>query len=266
MRLTLRYDFTRSQELDASVHRVHAQSTATNATRIPAPLWHMRGVRIRRRSAHAIRLLRAFTAIHWSALHSRAKTAARALKRRRVATRVSASPVRILEIIVNVSLLPRGFCCVVCALLFSMPDAVPHFCPAEDATACTQTPCSSFPCLNQATCNANVMTCGDYQCLCATGWGGSDCGTHAACDSQPCQNSATCSKHLDAYKCACSSGYQGIICDTSISQDVCAASPCAAGATCTTAYTADTNMATVGCTCTAAQYGPLCECKSHAFR
>lgn len=49
-----------------------------------------------------------------------------------------------------------------------------------------------------------------YQCDCANGWAGNNCGTDIdECQGVVCQNGGTCRDEVNSYLCECSQGYTG---------------------------------------------------------
>jgi hypothetical protein len=51
----------------------------------------------------------------------------------------------------------------------------------------------------------------DYLCDCQPGWTGRNCDADIdECASDPCLNNATCTNELNAFRCACPIGFQGL--------------------------------------------------------
>ena len=91
-------------------------------------------------------------------------------------------------------------------------------------------PCSSNPCQNNGTCNANLNT---YTCACPVQFYGPQCQTrYDICQvNNPCGSFGTCvSSNATDYQCVCIPGFTGRNCQIQI--DNCASSPCQNGATC----------------------------------
>ncbi|KAL9952639.1 hypothetical protein ACROYT_G039917 [Oculina patagonica] len=93
-----------------------------------------------------------------------------------------------------------------------------------------KTPCSSFPCQNDAKCVPNYDE-NEYHCDCVSGYTGRLCETDInECSSNPCLNGATCVDQVNGYVCNCQPGYAGVNCETNINE--CSSNPCLNGATC----------------------------------
>ncbi|PIO32615.1 hypothetical protein AB205_0209180, partial [Aquarana catesbeiana] len=94
-------------------------------------------------------------------------------------------------------------------------------------------PCSSSPCQNGGTCNAEFRGGVRYTCTCPLGYQDSRCLTRKdnACLSGPCRNGGTCELVLNEknYRCRCPPGWTG---DTCQQADPCASNPCGNGGTC----------------------------------
>ncbi|XP_022805676.1 fibropellin-1-like [Stylophora pistillata] len=93
-----------------------------------------------------------------------------------------------------------------------------------------KTPCSSFPCQNEAVCvpkyDENL-----YHCDCKPGYEGKSCETEInECSSNPCLNEGTCVDQVNGYLCNCRPGYEGANCQTDINE--CSSNPCLNGGTC----------------------------------
>jgi len=64
-----------------------------------------------------------------------------------------------------------------------------------------------------------------YQCLCPTGWTGTNCATSVnPCGALPCQNNGQCLALGNGFLCICPLGFNGTSCEIPISP--CASNPC----------------------------------------
>ncbi|XP_039211142.1 protein crumbs homolog 1 isoform X2 [Crotalus tigris] len=98
---------------------------------------------------------------------------------------------------------------------------------AED---CIKDPCSSLPCLHNATC-ASVPGNLDFTCDCPMGYTGIVCETATSlCDSYFCRHGGTCQDAPSGPTCSCAEGFTGVHCETDI--DECLSTPCLNGAVC----------------------------------
>lgn len=80
---------------------------------------------------------------------------------------------------------------------------------------CNTTSCSSFPCLNGATC---IETGSSFTCRCPFGYKGALCGASTfSCPSNPCNNDGTCIEGLTegTFSCLCPLGFSGNTCNDS---------------------------------------------------
>ncbi|KAJ7987368.1 hypothetical protein DPEC_G00325760 [Dallia pectoralis] len=85
------------------------------------------------------------------------------------------------------------------------------------------------PCLNGGTCSNTGPD--KYQCSCADGYSGVDCGrADRACLSNPCSNAGICEETSQGFQCVCAAGWTGSTCDINV--DECSAGPCQHGGTC----------------------------------
>ncbi|XP_059585323.1 protein crumbs homolog 1 [Alligator mississippiensis] len=94
----------------------------------------------------------------------------------------------------------------------------------------TYDPCSSSPCLQNATC---LSTSGNlnFTCECPAGYSGATCEMAISmCDTNFCQHRGTCQNGMDGLTCLCSAGYTGTFCETDF--DECISDPCHNGAVC----------------------------------
>ena len=137
-------------------------------------------------------------------------------------------------------------------------------------------PCSSEPCISQASCNP-VRTVLDssitiasqslllvspivklgYECECIPGTTGENCGIDFNdCYSNPCHFGAQCIDEVNGFKCVCPLGTSEA--DCSVSPNGCSSNPCQNGAMCK-----DT-PGSHACICLPGYYGP--ECQYQYFR
>ena len=67
------------------------------------------------------------------------------------------------------------------------------------------------PCRNSGICkNLN----GSYECTCAQGWTGNNCGTDVnECASAPCKNGGSCINTQGSFICYCTGGWSGVTCE-----------------------------------------------------
>jgi len=94
-----------------------------------------------------------------------------------------------------------------------------------------ETPCSSSPCMNNATCHWGSN--GGYWCNCQRLYTGQKCETKLEdpCDSNPCEH-GSCRSYQDyfsgnmTHQCSCDRGYTGKNCETSIPPTPCELAPC----------------------------------------
>lgn len=94
----------------------------------------------------------------------------------------------------------------------------------------TSDPCSSNPCLQNATCLSSPGNL-SFTCECPTGYNGSTCERAVSvCDTNPCEHGGTCQNGLAGPICLCSAGYTGTLCETDF--DECISEPCHNGAVC----------------------------------
>ncbi|KAL4221641.1 hypothetical protein ACF0H5_019897 [Mactra antiquata] len=101
------------------------------------------------------------------------------------------------------------------ALMYNLgyPNPSAHILAGLDVSTCSDNPCMSLPCKNDATCMMlNVDT---YECLCAKGYTGSDCEAPIdMCTESPCHPSATCSlTDSGKFICHCPETRQGPNCE-----------------------------------------------------
>ncbi|XP_042339898.1 protein crumbs homolog 1 [Plectropomus leopardus] len=113
---------------------------------------------------------------------------------------------------------------------------------------CSGTPvCEPNPCLNGGECQDLFNT---YNCSCAAGWAGRNCGFSTnTCASSPCVH-GNCSVNGLTYECTCEFGYAGVNCEEEV--DMCENHLCAHGGTCL--HGPDR----YACLCPENYTGPLC--------
>jgi hypothetical protein len=99
--------------------------------------------------------------------------------------------------------------------------------------------CTSDPCQNGATCtdstdNPTNIAPFAYECACAAGWrnsaGNEDCQINMdECASNPCMNGGTCTDLVNAYACACVTGYRDAVDANNVAHPGCEVhiTPCA---------------------------------------
>jgi plastocyanin len=155
--------------------------------------------------------------------------------------------------------------------------------PTNDAASCEDIDeCAPAPCQNGAMCNDGENS---YTCGCQDGYTGKNCQCYPGefvdpdmvddgsrnvcadvdeCDLHPCQNGAMCVESnddsevsIDAYRCVCPPGYNGLSCENNI--DECAPAPCQNGATCTDGENSYT------CECPDGHTGKNCQCYPGEF-
>ncbi|KAI0231854.1 hypothetical protein LSAT2_017799 [Lamellibrachia satsuma] len=84
----------------------------------------------------------------------------------------------------------------------------------KDGHACSSSSgnhCDGVTCRNGGTCQVYI---GDYKCICAVGFTGTNCETEASpCSSSPCIDGATCQGDSTSYTCLCPRGYFGSRCE-----------------------------------------------------
>ena len=73
------------------------------------------------------------------------------------------------------------------------------------------------------------------------------------CASDPCQNGGTCTDKVNAFSCACASGYEGDTCETDI--DECATSPTSPTSPCDANADCANNVGSYTCTCMDGYHG-----------
>lgn len=94
----------------------------------------------------------------------------------------------------------------------------------------TSDPCSSNPCLQNATCLSSAGNL-SFTCECPAGYNGPTCETvSSVCDTNPCEHGGTCQSGLAGPTCLCSAGYTGTLCENDF--DECVSEPCHNGAVC----------------------------------
>ncbi|XP_041469760.1 fibropellin-1-like [Lytechinus variegatus] len=127
------------------------------------------------------------------------------------------------------------------------------------------TPCSSGPCMNGATCvnPANPLSMTAI-CQCAPGYIGYTCDRldtgKGDCDPNPCGDNGRCDPspfEFKGYTCQCNHGYTGNNCELSLSGEYngCGSSPCLNGALCMNQYETQDYY----CECTSGYSGRHCE-------
>ncbi|KAM4659927.1 protein crumbs homolog 1 [Amazona ochrocephala] len=103
-------------------------------------------------------------------------------------------------------------------------DSVEEFCNK------TSDPCSSNPCLQNATCLSSAGNL-SFTCECPAGYNGPTCEIAVSvCDTNPCEHGGTCQNGLAGPTCLCSTGYTGTLCEMDF--DECISEPCHNGAVC----------------------------------
>eukprot|EP00057_Strongylocentrotus_purpuratus_P013128 XP_011667602.1 PREDICTED: fibropellin-1 isoform X1 [Strongylocentrotus purpuratus] len=127
------------------------------------------------------------------------------------------------------------------------------------------TPCSSGPCRNGATCiNPTNPLSTTALCQCAPGYVGYTCDRldtgKGDCDPNPCGDFGTCDPSpfaLRGYSCQCIHGYTGANCELSLSGEYngCGSSPCLNGAQCMNQY----ETYDYYCACASGYSGRHCE-------
>jgi hypothetical protein len=89
--------------------------------------------------------------------------------------------------------------------------------------------CATNPCGANGACSTPVINA--YSCACTTGYSGTNCDVDIDdCASGPCDNGGTCTDKVNAYECACADGYSGATCAINI--DECAGVDCGGASTC----------------------------------
>jgi hypothetical protein len=103
---------------------------------------------------------------------------------------------------------------------------LPEFGDSKNCSERLIDPCLSYPCYNDATCNAVTVSSGthknkviykDYTCRCKPGFKGKFCDiTMDPCSSGPCQNRGNCvlSKGTEDYNCQCYPLFTGKNCES----------------------------------------------------
>ena len=83
-------------------------------------------------------------------------------------------------------------------------------------------PCSNFvcartaPCANGGSCRDAPEVAGEFECACASGFGGERCEEVTnACANVRCDNNAVCESDGSSYKCNCPVGFYGPRCSDS---------------------------------------------------
>ncbi|XP_063155949.1 protein crumbs homolog 1 [Candoia aspera] len=101
---------------------------------------------------------------------------------------------------------------------------------AEDCIKEAFDPCSSNPCLHNATCTSAPGNL-DFTCDCPMGYTGTVCETATStCDLYFCRHGGTCQDGPSGLTCLCTEGFTGTHCETDI--DECLSNPCLNGAVC----------------------------------
>ncbi|XP_053104712.1 protein crumbs homolog 1 isoform X2 [Hemicordylus capensis] len=101
---------------------------------------------------------------------------------------------------------------------------------SEGGCAEADDPCSSSPCLHNATCLSAAGNL-SFTCDCPAGYSGTTCEMAASgCDAHFCRHGGTCRDEPNGLACLCPEGYMGTHCETDI--DECLSSPCLNGAVC----------------------------------
>ncbi|XP_053247460.1 protein crumbs homolog 1 [Podarcis raffonei] len=109
------------------------------------------------------------------------------------------------------------------------PDS-PGVTPAKRCAKQPYDPCSSSPCLHNATCSSAAGNL-SFTCTCPAGYAGPTCETAAStCGSHFCGHGGTCLEEPGGPTCLCAEGYTGPSCEADI--DECLSSPCLNGAVC----------------------------------
>ncbi|KAJ7332389.1 hypothetical protein JRQ81_014569 [Phrynocephalus forsythii] len=125
-------------------------------------------------------------------------------------------------------------------------------CP-DSLQDCVQTgydPCSSSPCLHNATCSSAAGNL-NFTCSCPLGYTGATCEVATGtCDWHFCMHGGTCHDKVDGVACLCAEGYTGTYCEREI--DKCLSSPCLNGAVCRG------NMTGYACYCVPGYQGKHC--------
>nr|XP_020640280.1 protein crumbs homolog 1 [Pogona vitticeps] len=125
-------------------------------------------------------------------------------------------------------------------------------CP-DSSQHCVQTgydPCSSSPCLHNATCSSAAGNL-SFTCNCPLGYTGTTCEMAASsCDWHFCRHGGTCQDQPGGLACLCAEGYTGTYCETDI--DECLSSPCHNGAVCRD------NLSGYSCYCVPGYQGKHC--------
>lgn len=94
----------------------------------------------------------------------------------------------------------------------------------------TSDPCSSSPCLQNATCSSSAGNL-NFTCECPDGYNGTTCEIAISmCDSNPCEHGGTCLDGLARPTCLCRTGFTGTRCEMDV--DECSSEPCHNGAVC----------------------------------
>jgi len=86
--------------------------------------------------------------------------------------------------------------------------------------------CDGDPCMNGATCN-EVRD--GYECICPTGFKGTDCEEEDRCHPNPCHNAGVCTEANGQYVCTCAEGFKGANCQEN---NRCQPNPCHNAGTC----------------------------------
>ncbi|XP_034293358.1 protein crumbs homolog 1 isoform X2 [Pantherophis guttatus] len=122
---------------------------------------------------------------------------------------------------------------------------------AEDCIKETDDPCSSVPCLHNATC-ASVPGNLNFTCDCPMGYTGTVCETATSlCDSYFCRHGGTCQDEPGGFTCLCAEGFTGAHCE--IDTDECLSNPCLNGALCRD------KIGGYSCYCVPGYQGKYCE-------
>lgn len=114
-------------------------------------------------------------------------------------------------------------------------------------------PCSSNPCLNDATCTDDLAS-GSYVCTCRSHFTGQHCESESLCHPNPCEQNAPCTEHFGfkSFKCTCPPGYRGKFCDAALP---CTLKPCRHGGTCLPS----SDEMSFTCACTSQFIGDRCQ-------
>lgn len=170
----------------------------------------------------------------------------------------------------------RTQCLVGCRAGYSAVGVTaPRFCTATgwsdtSAVRCAasqQCSASNNPCLNGATCTANVN--GGYRCRCPVGWAGTNCDEADSCVNSLtqlpvpslCQHGGHCRNIIrGSYGCVCQHGFAGLHCAYA---NPCAANPCQHGGRCTPGNQSPRGQRALPhrCKCPSGFGGPSCATK-----